>query len=76
MTARRIITAQDAVLAGRGMGRACTAKEIAEYIGGTDSRAVATALRTPTCDGRVTINYRRAVATFRFKRLSTTGAAR
>lgn len=70
MSERRFITSDDAVRAAKGMARACTAREIAEYIGGTDSRAVATALREPTKDGRVTINYRGSVATYRFRRLT------
>lgn len=35
----------------------------------TTSRAVATALRQPVADGRVSINYGKAVARYRFVRL-------
>lgn len=69
---RRTITADDVVMAAKGMARACTAKELAAYIGGTDSRAVATAARTPTDDGRLSRTHHRKqnCANYRFKRMT------
>ena len=52
------ISAETAVLAVKALKRSVPASEIASFIG-TDSRAVATALRQPTRDGRVTITYRK-----------------
>lgn len=74
MTGRRVIAGEDAVLAVKSIGRACCAVEIAERLG-VDSLAVATALRAPCNDGRVSIAYRKAFGSrqrlgcYRFKRM-------
>jgi hypothetical protein len=68
------ITCADAVLALKKMGVASPAKNIAARLG-TDSRAVATALRGAVADGRVTIAYRRGIGSYRFKRLSARKAS-
>lgn len=70
------ITAEQCVLALKKHGLSTTAKELAECIGMTDSRAVATALRKPVRDGRVSINYKRGLglgAHYRFVRLTAKG---
>ena len=67
------ITAEQCVVALKKRGLSTTAKDLAEFIGMTDSRAVATALRQPVKDGRVTINYKRGQglgAHYRFKRMT------
>lgn len=69
MTNRKRITCNDAVLALKAIGRSVPAKEIATHLG-TDSRAVATALRDAVTDGRVTISYRKNIGLYRFKRLT------
>lgn len=54
-----------------------TAKELAASLGTGDSRAVATALRKPTKDGRVKWGkWINGVATSRFVRLSVKGGAK
>ena len=68
------ITCQDAVLALKQRGLSTPAKDIAEMLG-TDSRAVATALRSATKDGRVTSTHRKGIAFYRFKRLTVRTAA-
>lgn len=62
------ITEREAVAAIKAIGRNATAKEIGEWFG-TDSRAVATAMRGPTSDGRVTIYYGKGSkpATYRYR---------
>jgi hypothetical protein len=64
------IKAEDAVLALKKISTSQSAKFVAERLG-TDSRAVATALRGPVADGRVGITYRYGggIALYRFKRL-------
>lgn len=49
---KTMITGDDCVAALAKMGKPSTAKEIAAELG-TDSRAVATAMRIPLKDGRV-----------------------
>jgi len=49
-----------------------TAKAIADYLF-TDSRAVATALRAATDDGRVHVMYKGGIAQYRFTRLTPHG---
>lgn len=63
------ITADDAVRALKKHGLATTAKTIAKLLE-TDSRAVATALRLPVDDGRVTRRFKKGIALYRFKRLT------
>jgi hypothetical protein len=63
------ITANDAVKALKEMKLSTTAKAVALRLG-TDARAVATALRLPVKDGRVTISYRKGIGHYRFKRLT------
>lgn len=53
------ITGRQVVLALQAMKRSVPATEIAEYIGYTDARAVATAARQPVKDGRITMTYRK-----------------
>lgn len=62
------ITAEDVVRGLKSGKRSMPAKIIGEWLG-TDSRAVATALRKPVKDGRVSCTYRRGIAWYRFKRL-------
>lgn len=69
------ITGEMVVRALKEIGRTESAKAIAQKLGTTDTRAIATALRAPVADGRVTINYRhrkamRGVALYRFVRLT------
>jgi len=68
-TERIRITAEQAVLALKAIGLSSSAKVIAERMG-TDSRAVATAMRGAVADGRVSIAYGKSVARYRFKRLT------
>lgn len=65
------ITCNEAVLELKKIRRSTTAKELADRMN-TDSRAVATALRKATEDGRVAIIYgrRRGIGLYRFKRLT------
>jgi hypothetical protein len=67
---RMTIHAMDAVLALKWMGTRACAKEIATKLGGTDSRAVATALRNPVRSGQVTLFYKSNIAWYKFVRLS------
>lgn len=68
MTERTKITTAQAVQALKAIGLSSTAQLIASRMG-TDSRAVATALRGAVRDGRVTITYRKGIGWYRFKRL-------
>ncbi len=66
------VTAEMCVIALKHRNLSTTAKGLAEYIGMTDSRAVATALREPVRDGRVKIHYARGIglgANYRFVRM-------
>ena len=60
------ITADEVVVALRCVGRAAQAKEIAAILDST-SRAVATALRSATCDGRVHSWYKNGIARYEFR---------
>ena len=65
------ITAEQCVMALKRRDLRTTARALADYLG-TDSRAVATALRKPVKDGRVKIRYTRGLgfgAEYRFVRL-------
>lgn len=61
------ITAADAVQALKQHKLSITAAALA-YIMGADSRAVATALRGPTKDGRVSQRFKKGLARYRFVR--------
>lgn len=61
------ITGEQCVLALKIFGRVAPASLIAEFLA-TDSRAVATAMRKPTKDGRVSFTFRRGVMHYRFVR--------
>lgn len=63
------ITCEDAVLMLKKLKLSNQAKNIAARLG-TDSRAVATALRAAVKDGRVSINYKKGIGFYRFKRLT------
>jgi hypothetical protein len=65
----KTITADACVKALKIAGRRIPAKAIAEIVGG-DSRAVATALRKPTHDGRVDWTFKKGIAHYRFVRLT------
>jgi hypothetical protein len=68
----RKITGQMCVEALKAVGKALPAKELADFITRTDSRAVATALRKPVDDGRVKIMYKRGLgfgAHYKFVRM-------
>ncbi len=70
------VTAEQCVMALKRRNLNSTAKELADYLG-TDSRAVATAMRKPVRDGRVTIRYTRGLgfgASYRFVRLKAVAA--
>lgn len=74
----RKITAQMCVEALKAVGKSIPAKELADFITRTDSRAVATALRKPVHDGRVKMIYNRknrGVWTYRFVRMTAKGGA-
>ena len=71
----RRITTEDAVLGLKKLGFSCRASALANFLG-TESRNVATALRTATEDGRVKISWPKgqSVAVYRFVRLSVARA--
>lgn len=62
-----MVTCEQVVSALKTIGRSVKAAQVAYYMG-TDSRAVATALRKATKDGRVTITYRKNFGWYRFVR--------
>lgn len=64
------ITCEDAVRALKNEGLSTTAKCLAQHLPGSDSRAVATALRKAVKDGRVTWTFKKGIAFYRFKRLT------
>lgn len=70
------VTAEDCVQALKNIGLPVTAAALAGYMG-TTSRAVATALRKPMRDGRVTAKFSKktGICTWRFKRMRKGGAA-
>lgn len=83
MIKRITITGDQAVAALKNLGTASCAATIAGYLtmtlgGFVDSRAVATALRGPVDDGRVTLTWRRKAgrASYRFVRLKAKVAPR
>jgi len=63
------IHANDVLLVLKALKKSAKAKDIAEVLG-TDSRAVATALRKPTNDGRIACTFKRKqnLCTYRFIR--------
>lgn len=63
------ITATDCVQALKKRKLSTSASALAAWIG-TDSRAVATALRGPVRDGLVTISFKRGIGFYRFVRLN------
>ena len=67
MTTR--ITCEDAVRALKNHGLSATAACLAHFFPGSSSRAVATALRKATGDGRVEMTFKKGIAFYRFKRL-------
>ena len=62
----------DAVMVLKNTKARMTAKEIGELLN-TDSRAVATALRQATSDGRVHWLFKKGIARYRFTRLTPNG---
>lgn len=72
---RQPISAYNAIMALKSIrGKSATAKWIADQINrqfdmDTDSRAVATALRQPVKDGRVTIRYHQGIGHYRYVRM-------
>lgn len=74
----RTINAHNVVLTLKLAGRAMDARTIAELLGGTDSRAVATAARKPVADGRIKIRYPRGLnrALYRFVRMTAKAGAK
>lgn len=68
MTVRKV-TGAEVVRALKTIGRRVPAKEVAWWLG-TDSRAIATALRLPVNDGRVSCRYKKGIARYRFTRLT------
>jgi hypothetical protein len=67
------ITCEDVVRKLQQWGLSTPAKNIAEMMG-TDSRAVATALRKATYDGRVKMAFKRGIAYYRFIKLTPNAA--
>jgi len=65
------VTAEQCVRALKTHGLSSSAKVISQFVD-ADSRAVATAMRQPVRDGRVTITWKRGIAFYRFKRLKPT----
>lgn len=63
------VKAEDCVRALKAHALSTTAKSLAQFVG-SDSRAVATALRKPTSDGRVSIRFKKGIAFYRFVRLT------
>lgn len=63
------ITAEDCVRALQQHRNSTTAAELAVILD-TSSRAVATALRGPTGDGRIKMTFRKGRAWYRFIRLT------
>lgn len=63
------ITADDCVRALKARKTAHPASAVAKDLGST-SRAVATALRGPVKDGRVSWNFKKGIALYRFVRLN------
>jgi predicted transcriptional regulator len=69
MSTAKTITAEDCVLALKARKTAHTASDIAGDLGST-SRAVATALRMPVKDGRISARFtKEGVMYYRFVRL-------
>jgi hypothetical protein len=66
---RVVITAEQCIRALQRRRLSMSAASIADMLG-SGSRAVATALRAPTRDGRVSITYRKGIGWYRFKRLT------
>jgi hypothetical protein len=69
------ITAEQCVKALKARNLSTTAKRLAEYMGETQSRAVATALRNPVKDGRVKVCFSGGLTYYRFVRLKAKVAA-
>jgi len=63
------ITCEDAVMVLKRLKVLVPAKLVATVLD-TDSRAVATALRKATNDGRVYVRHRKGIAEYRFTRLT------
>jgi hypothetical protein len=63
------ITCEDVVRKLKQWRLSTPAKSIAQMMG-ADSRAVATALRKATYDGRVKMKFRRGIAYYRFVKLT------
>ena len=72
MTILMKVATADVVRALKNHKYTTTASWLAAYMGsgGISSRAVATALRYATADGRVLTTFRKGVAWYRFKRLT------
>jgi hypothetical protein len=64
------LTCEEAVRALKRVRLSTTAKSLAARQA-TSSRAVATALRAATEDGRVSVTYKRGLAYYRFVRLKS-----
>jgi len=65
------ITCAQCVAAMKDLKRA-TARTIAQHIGNTTTRGVATALRQATEDGRLATRYKGGIAIYRYVRTSPT----
>lgn len=66
------ITAEQCVRALKERKLSTSAAGVAAMLG-TDSRAVATALRKPVRDGRVRSSFKKGIAWYRFVRLTAKG---
>jgi hypothetical protein len=71
----RKITGGDVVIALKALKRSVSVEEISVQMGGVNTRAIATAARKPTSDGRITMHYpkRGSAALYRFVRLHAKG---
>jgi len=69
------VTAEQCVMALKRRNLNTTARVLADYMGNTDSRAVATALRNPVKDCRVKICFSGGLTYYRFVRLKAKVAA-
>ena len=66
------ITGDMVVRALKELGRSVQVVHIAQHLGTTDTRAIATAARKPAADGRIRVTYKKrgATAWYRFVRLT------
>ena len=64
------ITGEMVVATLKRLGRSVPVQEIARELGTEDTRAIATAARKPSADGRIRMTYKKGVARYRFVRIT------